>query len=78
MEALYLKYLDESQKCLCTRLGFQFESLLLDPVLLTIGGARIAHWQCVGLAVLFDAVLWVQSSGKIFFPVEGIFPLELT
>ena len=26
--------------------------------------AGIAHWQCVGLAVLLDAVSWVQSSSE--------------
>ena len=44
-----------------------------------LAGAGIAPWQCVGLTVLLDAALWVQSSSeKGFFPVEGIFPLEFT
>ena len=42
-------------------------------------GPEKLSWQCVGLAVLLDAESWVlYSSEENFFPVEGIFPLELT
>ena len=49
------------------------------PSLLYSLGAGIARWQCVGLDVLLDAGSRVPSSSEeIFFPVEGIFSLELT
>ena len=42
-------------------------------------GAGIARWSWVGLAVLLDAASWrIVVYEEIFFPVEGIFPLELT
>ena len=42
-------------------------------------GAGIARWWCVGLALLLDEASWVRSSsGENVFPVDGIFPLELT
>ena len=39
------------------------------------GGAGIAHWLCVGLAVLLDAALWVQSSSGENFSGRGNFSL---
>ena len=41
-------------------------------------GARIAHWYCVGLAVLLDAASWVRSSSGENFYAKGSFLLELT
>ena len=39
-------------------------------------GAGIAHWSCVGLAVLLDAASRVRFSSEL--AIEGIFALELT
>ena len=40
-------------------------------------GAGIAHWLCVGLAVLLDAASWVRSSSGENFSGRGDFSLEL-
>ena len=42
----------------------------------SLRGPEYLSWYCVGLAILCDTVLWVQTSSEPL--VEGIFPLELT
>ena len=59
-------------------LGFWGKSM--SPLSLTkvSVGAVTARWLCVGLAVLLAAASCVRSSSEENFPVEGIFPMELT
>ena len=40
-------------------------------------GAGMAHWLCVGLAVLLDAASWVRSPSEEKFSSRGDFSLGI-